>query len=316
VRILITGAAGFVAGHLVNRLAQIPGAQIFGLSLGPDPALPSFEFFDCDIRNGDAVSSIIRSVRPSHICHLAAISSVAQATADQDISFAVNVLGTRNVLEAAAGLDQQPTVLNISTGQVYDTTSMPLTETSSLRPPNVYAATKAMAELWAELYRDRIDWINVRAFNHTGPGQAPIFALASWTQRIASIMNNQSEPVIHVGDLSVERDFTDVRDVVEAYALLLQQGPTWETYNVCSGIAVRLSDIMALLLDISGVKAEIIVDKSRLRKADAPKIVGSNAKLQAAVNWQPRTPLRKTLRDMLQYWQSRTGTEKQQAIGR
>ena len=315
-RILITGATGFVAGHLVRRLAQIPGAQIFGLSLGQDPALPDLRFFDCDIRNADAVASIARSVRPTHICHLAAISSVAQATAEQDSSFAVNVLGTRNVLEAVASLDQRPVFLNISTGQVYDTTSMPLTETSPLRPSNVYAATKAMAELWAELYRDKISWINVRAFNHTGPGQSSTFALASWTQRIAAIMNGQAEPVIHVGNLSVERDFTDVRDVVEAYALLLQQGPAWETYNVCSGRAMSLSDVMALLLEISGVKAEIVVDHSRLRKADALRIVGSNSKLQSAVGWQPRIPLRKTLTDMLEYWQSRSSQEEQQAVGR
>jgi nucleoside-diphosphate-sugar epimerase len=303
VRILITGAAGFVAQHLVHRLSQMPGAELFGLSLGSDPRLPNLRVYECDIRDAGKLESLVHDIRPTHIVHLAAISFVPQATSEPDAVFQINVQGTRNLLEAAASLGSMPTVLNISTGQVYDASLPgPYRETSPIRPQNMYAATKAMAELWAELYRDRLNWINGRAFNHTGPGQSAAFSIASWTQRVAAIKAGECEPVIYTGNLNVARDFTDVRDVVDAYILLLRQGRPWETYNVCSGMPTRLRDVMQMLLEVSEVDAEIVVDEARLRASDPACIVGDNSKIAAALGWHPQISLRTTLGDMLSLW--------------
>lgn len=302
-RILITGAAGFVARHLVRRLSLISGAKVFGLSLGPDPLVPNLHFFESDICDPGALRSVVQDIRPTHIVHLAAVSFVPQASSDPDAVFEINVRGTRNLLESAATLESTPTVLNISTGQVYDTSlPAPFRETSPIRPQNMYSATKAMAELWAELYRGRVKWINVRAFNHTGPGQSPSFAIASWTHRVAAIKAGECEPVIHIGNLAVARDFTDVRDVVEAYALLLLQGKSWETYNVCSGVPAQLDNVLKMLLEISGVKAEIVVDQTKLRTSDPVCVYGDNSKIAGELGWRPQIPLRTTLQDMLTHW--------------
>ncbi|HMK28795.1 MAG TPA: GDP-mannose 4,6-dehydratase [Terriglobales bacterium] len=307
-RSLITGVNGFVGRHLAKLLAKEAGAECWACSLekSSEP-LEKVVYGRVDIRSEREVAEFVGASQARHIYHLAAVSTISAASSDQRVAFDVNVWGTRNLLEAAARLPDRARVLNVSSSQVYGSAAPAagIAESVPLRPANMYAVTKAMAELWGWQYGDRVAVITARAFNHTGPGQPTHFVLSSLAQQVAAIAAGISDPVIQVGDLSVERDFTDVRDVVRAYALLLEQGKPGEVYNVCSGKAYRLSDLLQSLLSQAGVTARIERDPARSRSDDPPRIHGDNRKLRDATGWAPAIPIEDTMRDLLEFWRAR-----------
>jgi GDP-4-dehydro-6-deoxy-D-mannose reductase len=303
-RILITGGTGFVGSHLVCFLKS-KGAKIMVVS-SEDPKIreAGVEYCRADVRNLDEIQAAFRAAKPHQVFHLAGVSSVARSWDNPRLAFDVNVVGSYNVFESALRLPSPPRILNVSTSQVYAQSNTPLTEASPLGPDNPYAATKAMAELLMVQYKKCGDGgvITARAFNHTGPGQSPDFVLPSFAKQFAEMEANLCPRVLKVGNINVKRDFTDVRDVVIAYCELLDNGMAGESYNVCSGRAIALADVVKLLQKNCKVEVKIEVDSDRLRSSDVPELVGDPRKIQMTTGWNPKILLETTLKDLQDYW--------------
>jgi GDP-4-dehydro-6-deoxy-D-mannose reductase len=238
---------------------------------------------------------------------MAALSSVAQSRRDPTLTYRVNYLGSRSVLEAAASEAPGARVLLICTAEEYGSAapgSAPFTEESPLRPGSPYAHSKVAADLLGARYAARgLDVVRVRAFNHAGPGQAPDFVIASFAQQVAEIEARQRDAVIRVGNLNSVRDFLDVEDVVDAYARLLDRDVPAGVYNVASGVPVKVSEPLEALLAIAGVHPSIEIDPARVRPADFS--VGDATRLREATGWEPRVPLARTLERVFEYWRQR-----------
>lgn len=267
---------------------------------------PGVDYYKVDVRKLDDVCAVVRDAFPDQIYHLAAISSVPASWKDPRLTFDVNVIGSYNVLDAAMRLSHTPRILNVSTSQVYAPSDAALLETSPVGPDNPYAASKAMAELLTIQYREskKGGVITARAFNHTGPGQVTSFALPSFARQLAEMEASLRPPLLKVGNLNVKRDFTDVRDVVVAYCELLEKGTVGEIYNVCSGRAVLLADLVKGLQRNCGVEVKIEIDPARLRPAEVPQIVGDAGKLHRITGWLPKISLERTLNELLVYWRN------------
>lgn len=306
-RILITGGTGFVGSYLVRYLKS-PDANLIVLSSGTraNPGESGVEYCKVDIRNLDDVLAAFRAAQPDQVYHLAGVSSITRCWDNPRLAFDVNVLGSYNVFEAALRLPTQPKILNVSTAQIYARSSSALNEASPLAPDNPYGATKAMAELLTVQYKKCANWgvITARAFNHTGPGQTPDFVLPSFAKQFAEMEAGLCAPVLRVGNIDVKRDFADVRDVVAAYCELLAKGTIGESYNVCSGRAILLADIVNLLQKNCNVAVKIEADSNRIRSNDIPEVVGNPQKIQMTTGWRPKIPLETTLRDLLDYWRA------------
>jgi GDP-4-dehydro-6-deoxy-D-mannose reductase len=309
--ILITGGTGFVGNHLIAHLKD-GNSRIAVLSSGGSSVrVPGVNYYEADICDASVVQSIVQEVSPEKIFHLAGISDVASSWKDPRLTFEVNVRGTLNLFEAAMSLPQPPHILNVSTAQVYASASGVLSEDNRTAPDNPYAASKAMAELLMVPYRKCAAGgiVTARAFNHTGPGQSDKFVLPSIARQFAEIQAGERPPKLTVGNIDVERDFTDVRDVVRAYSLLLEKGRVAEIYNVCCGSAVRLADIIKMFESVSGIKVELEKDPARIRPNEAATVSGSGKKIEADTGWRPRIPLTQTISDLLEYWRLRVSSE-------
>jgi GDP-4-dehydro-6-deoxy-D-mannose reductase len=269
------------------------------------------EYYGLDIRNEGDVRSAIRQIKPTAVYHLAGISQVDLAWANPRLTFEVNVVGTYNVLEAAMGLPLPPRILNISTSQVYAPSDAPLSESSPLGPGNPYAASKAIAELLEVSFRKSCGGgiITARSFNHTGPGQLPSFVLPSFAKQFAEIEAGMRAPELAVGNIEVERDFTDVRDVILAYSELLRKGRPGQVYNVCSGTATLLSDLIKQFQALCRTVVTIETDPTRVRGGDISRIVGDPSKIKKETGWNVRIPVTQTLRDLLDYWRGKIKSE-------
>jgi GDP-4-dehydro-6-deoxy-D-mannose reductase len=221
-------------------------------------------------------------------------------------TYEVNVFGTLNVLEAAMTLATPPRVLNVSTAQVYAPSPSVLSEDSPLSPDNPYAASKAMAEFLQVQFRKQSAGgiMTARSFNHAGPGQSPDFVLSSIAKQIAEIEAGRREPKLVLGNLHVKRDFTDVRDVVRAYWLLLEKGNVNEVYNVCSGRSWSIEQLVADFQSVAEMKVAIESHADKRRAREISEVCGDAAKIRAATGWEPQIPLETTIRDLLSYWRS------------
>ena len=270
---------------------------------GPPPE-PGVQYYELDIRDADRVRSVIRETNPQQIYHLAGVTAVDVSWANPRRTYEINIFGAWNLFDAAMSLPAPPRILNISTSQVYAPATEILTEESALQPANPYAASKAMAELLVPQYRDFAAGgiITARPFNHTGPGQPPNFVLPAIAKQFAEMELGFRPPKLHLGNITVGRDFTDVRDVVRAYAMLLEKGRTSEVYNVCSGEAVLLSDVIKIFEEISGIEITTEIDPDKVRPREVAEIYGDPRKLQAETDWNREISLRKTVQDLLHYW--------------
>lgn len=301
-RILVTGAEGFVARHLLPLLSQT-GAEVFGTVFQtPSTPLP-IRTFPLDLREEEHVRTLLHDVRPTQVVHLAAISSVRDSFTDPAATVRVNVEGTRALLEAAGSLASVPRVLLIGSSDEYGPNDgQPLSElpVSALRPVSPYGESKRDVERLVENSPAlRAMTIRTRSFPHIGPGQAGRFFIPEVAQQLVRIERGEQPPVIGIGNLEAVRDFTDVHDVVRSYVLLLERGEAGEVYNVCSGAGRRIHDLLDLLVRLSGVTVRIEQDPAKLRPVDIPVLVGNPAKLQKATGWMPQIPLEQTLRDVL-----------------
>jgi GDP-4-dehydro-6-deoxy-D-mannose reductase len=308
---LIVGAAGFVGGYLAHELQKNHGMEVHATKLSRDQlALDGVTVHDLNILNKEEIIELLYRVRPDYIFHLAAQSSVSVAWNNPGLTIDINVKGSVNMLDAVRELFYKPRVLMIGSGEEYGHIregETPISEENHLRPGNIYAATKACQNMISSIYTQAYDMnvMMVRAFNHIGPSQLPIFVIADFCKQVAEIEAGKKEPVMYVGNLAAKRDFTDVRDVVRAYALLIQKGIPGETYNVGSGHAYAIREILDLIISLSGREIKVEIDPNKIRPVDVPIIEADITKLHEVTGWQPDIPIRQTIQETLDYWRAR-----------
>jgi len=314
IRVLITGATGFVGGHLIRALEEEgPSAfEIFGTTYPDAPPPSGNKLFFLDLRSEKDVIKIVGEIRPDWIFHLAAISNVRRSWQMRSETIETNVLGTHNLLEAVRQTTPAARVLFISSSDVYGVAASPneiLKEDTPLQIVSPYAYSKAAAEMLCSFYEkiENIDIVIARPFHHTGPGQTEDFVCSDWARQVALIEKGDRAPILKVGNLDLRRDFSDVRDVVRAYVLLLRKGRRGEPYNICLGKAIALREILDFLRGEAAVSSpmSIEVDLAKLRKIDMPVQMGSNRKISEETGWSPEIPIEQTLRDLLFYWRQR-----------
>ena len=303
-RILITGANGFVARFLIEALRDC-GAETIGVDVAPRVAHPVARYYACDLLDANALRIILEVEKPTHIVHLAAVSSVAKSWAAPVGSFLNNTNIFLNVAETVRSLGLKTRILSVGSSEEYGVVPLaetPIAETHRLAPCSPYAVARVAQEQLSELYVRGygLDIVMTRSFNQIGPGQLPAFVVPSFVQQlVAARAAGAACAHIKAGDLGIVRDFLDVRDAVAAYLDLLERGVAGEVYNVCSGTGRRLDEVLRLAAEVVGVAVETEVDPALVRPADNPVIIGDNAKIYNATGWRPQRDLRASLRDIV-----------------
>ena len=293
--VLITGSTGFVGPYLIKELKSF-GYQVTGTAVSGDTD------YLLDITDKKAVADLIRKLKPDLIVHLAGFSSVKESFKSPELCMKVNVQGTGNLLDAVKEYVPGARILIISSSEVYGNTKItPTKEIARLNPQSPYAESRVAQE---QLVKDSgLNWVISRSFNHIGPGQPLGFVASDFASQIAKInRDKQSQPVIYVGNLTAQRDFSDVRDVVAAYRLLVTKAKLHSIYNVCSGKAISMNNLLKKILKFSRVEIEVEVDKNKLKPIEVKKMQGDNTKIKKELNWQPKFSIDKTLKDIYQFW--------------
>lgn|GEM_PF-3480 len=330
-KILITGATGFVGRHLIEYLRQEnekrPNREgrfrIVGTCFPEHPGhclemravRPFLELVHLDLRDAEAVERLVERFKPDWVFHLAAISQVRVSWEKRRETFDANLSGTLSLFEGLRKHSLKARVLFISSSDVYGGLKGSRgAHREEDRPEivNPYAFTKVGGELLAEFYAsvEKLPVIIARPFPHTGPGQTADFVFADWARQIAAAESRkEEEAALRVGNLSIRRDYSDVRDIVRAYVLLIKKGRPGVIYNVCSGKAPALGEALRKLVSLSSVKVRVEVDPTKIRKTDIPYLTGTNAKLRRETGWAPRYPLDGTLTDLLEDWRARIQKE-------
>jgi len=314
-RALITGIAGFAGSHLAEELAgtgwEVTGIEKAGVSQDNLAGVAGrVRVLECDILAPRKVERIIREVRPDAVFHLAAVTFVPGAEDAPQTAVDVNVKGSFNVLEGCRREAPAARVLLISSAEVYGKASpeaMPLGEERPPAPAGVYALTKLCAEEAAFYYARAysLACIVLRPFNHIGPRQGPAFVTSAFARQIAEIEAGKRKPVLEVGNLEAARDFTDVRDVARAYRLAAERCTAGGVFNVCSGRAYVIREILQKMLSMADADIEVRQDPARLRRSDVPLTIGDRSRLSEATGWEPENDIDRTLRDILHYWRER-----------
>ncbi len=301
-RVLVTGAAGFAGRHLATELAGA-GHQVLTTDMGEHPDLPGFR--PADLCDRAAMAALVRAARPDACVHLAAVSFVPDGDQDPAKLLTINVAGTLNLLEALRTEAPAARLLFVSTAQVYgsapslESVGVSVSEDAPCLPVNLYAISKVACERAVFGYGAAygLDVLVARPANHTGPGQTPRFVAAAFARQVAEVVAGRARE-LRVGNLDAVRDFTDVRDVVGAYRLLVEQGVAGRPYNISSNHHVRIGELLDRLQNLAGIKAPVVVDPSLVRPADA-SIRLDVARLRETTGWHSAYPLDTTLRDLL-----------------
>jgi len=340
-RVLITGITGFAGSHLAEYiLANHPDVAVYGTyrwrsrmesleELSNQGKLDLIEgryptgaglrdethrgrvtLLHCELTDAGAVEKLISSVQPQRIFHLAAQSFVQSSFDEPAATFRINVESQLNILEA---IRRHHTKIRMHVagsseeyGMVYPD-EVPIRETNPLRPLSPYAVSKVAQDMLGYQYwmSWKLDCVRTRGFNHEGPRRGPVFVASDFAKQIADIERGRKPPLLRVGNLEAQRDFTDVRDMVKAYWLALEKCEPGEVYNLCSGRAWSIRQVLDLLLGMTKVKIEVRQDPARLRPSDVPILLGDNSKFVKVTGWAPTIPFEQTLRDMLEYWRAR-----------
>lgn len=306
--ILVTGATGFAGSHLLQRLPTseriVAWARPEGRPARDSAANVSWDAVD--LLDRGAVSRAVAAASPDLVYHLAGASHVGSSFNSPSQSLAINAVGTHNLLTALGAEAPRARVIVVTSAMVYRGSQTALTEGSETVPSSPYGLSKlAQDRLAALAAADGLDTVIARPFNHTGPGQAPAFAIPGFAQQIARIEAGKGDPVLRVGNLDAERDITDVRDVIDGYAAIAARGQAGAAYNVCSGRAWRIGDLLELLLQRARVPLRVEVDETRMRPVESSRLLGDNTRLRA-LGWTPRIPIEQTLEDVLDYWRAQS----------
>jgi GDP-4-dehydro-6-deoxy-D-mannose reductase len=290
--VLVTGAAGFAGGHLVDLLTA-SGVAVTG-----------WRRQDVDFLDGGAVSRAIADLRPSTVFHCAGQPHVGQSWGGTKETLATNVLGTHHLLDGLRSAGLTARVLIPGSSYVYRQSDHALREDDPIGPASPYALSKLAQEMVAQrgIEADRQQVFLTRSFNHTGPRQSPSFVAPGFAKQIALIEAGKMPPVIEVGNLDAARDMTDVRDVVRAYRDIVERGRQGVIYNVCSGKAYKIRDLLDRLVALSRVPVTVRGDPARYRPNDTPVLLGDPSRLERDTGWKPTIPLDQTLSDLLDYW--------------
>jgi GDP-4-dehydro-6-deoxy-D-mannose reductase len=310
VRALVTGAAGFAGCHLARALLAAGHEVVGALQPGhPMPAGPDgVRWVEMEITSSSSIAAALAEARPERVYHLAGQASVGESLRDPLATWEVNATGTLRLAEALGGGVR---LLFVSSAEVYGVVpaaEQPIGESRRPRPTNPYAASKAAAEMAVleAAHTHGTHTVIARSFNHTGPGQDARFALAAFAGQLAAIRAGEAPPVLSVGNLQARRDYLDVRDVARAYVTLLDEGVPGGVYNVATGQAHSMAELVDTMVELSGTGARVEVDPARVRPLDVPLLSGDPSALHA-LGWAPEIPLRRTLADLLAHEAARAG---------
>lgn len=316
-RVLITGITGFAGSHLADYiLAQHSDVEVFGTIRWRSRRenITHIEdkigLFHADLKDIVSVKKCLAEIKPDWIFHLAAQSFVPFSWNCPAETFTINSVGEINLFEAALSLKLSPKIHIAGSSEEYGLVlpeELPMKETSPLRPLSPYAVSKVAQDLlaWQYFKSYGLKTVRTRGFNHTGPRRGEVFICSNFARQIAEIEKGKRDAVIQVGNLEAKRDFTDVRDIVRAYWLCLEKGEEGEVYNVGTGKAYPMKEVLDMLLSMSKVNVKIEVDPNRLRPSDVPILISDCSKFVSLTGWKPEIPFQKSLEDLLNYWRER-----------
>lgn len=310
-RVLVTGCSGFLGPFLVDRLIGTgKDMEIAGITEVRDYESSKIKVFHVDIRNRDAVFSVIEEVNPELTFHLAAIANVGFSWKHQKLTYEINFIGSSNLFEALSELSPGSRVLLMSSAELYGRSTKDLMdETTPTSARNPYALSKKAMEMLGNIYAEakKLDVIKVRAFNFTGPGQDRKFVASDFSYQIAQIEKGKREPLMRVGNLSAVRDISDVRDIARYLTVIAEKGENWGLYNLCSGKTYSIQDVLNILLSLSAEKIAVVVDPEKFRPIDVPRLAGDNRRIHETFGLQPEYRIEQTLSDLLNYWRNKVG---------
>lgn len=307
--VLITGAGGFAGRHLISELERNTDWAVVGIGRRPAGDSARTRMLVCDLQNRELVDRTIAHYRPDAIVHLAAQSYVPRSLASPAETIVNNAVGQINLFEACIAARIEPVILVIGSSDEYgfaNPSEMPVDEDQPLRPGNPYAVSKITQDMLGYQYfrSHGLPIVRLRPFNHFGPGQSDRFVIGSFARQVAQAEAGMIEPTVLTGDLSSQRDFCDVRDVVRAYRLAIDLCEPGEVYNIASGTARSIESVLNLLLGMANVEIKARQDEARLRPSDTPVMVGSARKFRDATGWNPDIEIERSLLDTLNFWRA------------
>lgn len=316
-RALITGITGFAGSHLAEFiLSNHPDVEVYGImrwrsrTENIEAIEKRVQLVECDLRDATSVKTLLGRVRPDKIFHLAAQSYVPASWNAPGESLTTNIIGQLNIFEAVRELKIEPWIQIACSSEEYGLVKedeLPIKETNPLRPLSPYAVSKVGQDYLGYQYHMSfgLKVVRTRGFNHDGPRRGDVFVSSNFAKQLVEVEKGKRPAVIHVGNLEARRDFSDVRDIVRGYWLSLERCEAGEVYNLCSGKAYSIQEVLDRLIELSGVKVKIEQDPARLRPSDVPVLIGDCTKFREVTGWKPEIPYDKTLADMLDYWRGK-----------
>ncbi len=314
--VLITGITGFVGSHLAEYLLSRGDCTVYGMMRwrsktdNIEHIKNKINFIECDMRDSSSVEKALETCKPEKIFHLAAQSFVPTSWHAPQETLTTNIVGQLNIFEACRSLGINPWIQIACSSEEYGmvhSDEVPIKETNPLRPLSPYAVSKVGQDFLGYQYFASygLKIVRTRGFNHTGPRRGDVFVESTFAKQIAEIEKGKKEPVIDHGNLDAIRDYTDARDMVRGYWLATEKCEPGEVYNICTGCAWKIQDLLNYLLSKSTVKVTLREDPKRMRPSDVPVLIGDNSKFVAATGWQPEIKFEQTLDDLLEYWRAR-----------